>query len=302
MARDIFVKLLYNTVTALNGLVHKLGLDDRSIDRMWIKRSFRKILKRQPGANKTLNDITTQMMLSDDVMDPVRQFISDKELVKIYARGVLGRDVCPKTLAVLRKPSEVDGFEFPDRCVIKSTHGSGGVILRKNGEPVDIKRVKSWFDVDYYSVRRESNYKHLRRKVIIEEMIFDGADIFDLQVFHQFGRPALIFYKKIHSKIGTEKSTHAIISPDWNGYAVGMADEWPKGTPPVKPEILPTLLELGAKLSQDLSIVRVDWMISGSDFYLGELTNCSAGGSRVFSTLEAEIEFSEGFEPYSSDP
>jgi hypothetical protein len=294
------MKILLKLVTALNSLCRIARIDDRSIDRMWIKYNFTKILKRKHGGNHTVNDIITHAMLSDDAMNPLRQFVSDKEFVKIYARGVLGEDVCVKTIAVLRDISEVDSFDFPQRCAIKGTHGSGQVILRKNGEDIDTKEIKKWFSENFYKSRREGNYKYLKPKVIVEELVFDGVEKMEFQILHQFGRPALINYKKIQL-LGRQKlGNRSLWTPEWEFVDRGVKEEFPSPDRRKRPEVLDRLLDYGEKLSQDLSIVRIDWMVCGNEFYLGEITNFNdAGTVSRYPSLDREKNVAdENFQPF----
>jgi hypothetical protein len=41
--------------------------------------------------------------------------------------------------------------------VIKPTHLSGTVILRRDGEALDFDEIESWFDKNYYRSSREAN-------------------------------------------------------------------------------------------------------------------------------------------------
>ena len=61
---------------------------------------------------------------SDEIEDPLRRFVSDKELVKEYVRETIGEQYNVPTLAVLHTPAEVDAYEFPANCCIKPTHAS----------------------------------------------------------------------------------------------------------------------------------------------------------------------------------
>lgn len=43
--------------------------------------------------------------------------------------------------------------------MIKPTHTSGDIILRRNGEPGDVPKVLGWMDKNYYHGLREANYR-----------------------------------------------------------------------------------------------------------------------------------------------
>ena len=110
---------------------------------------------------------------SSQIINPLRVFITDKEFGKFYIKSVVGDDYNVPTYKVLKSPNEVDNYIFPDECVIKPTHMSGYVILKKKNDAVDTNRVKKWFSMNFYNRSRERNYKDLIPKVIVEEMVLE---------------------------------------------------------------------------------------------------------------------------------
>ena len=59
--------------------------------------------------------------------------------------------------------------------MIKPTHLSGHLIIKKEEDGVDLEKIKKWFSMNYYDRSREANYKTLVPKVIVEEMIFNES-------------------------------------------------------------------------------------------------------------------------------
>jgi hypothetical protein len=104
---------------------------------------------------RRFSDRIARMMLSTDGRGALRAHVTDKELVKAYVERCVGPGYTPRTLAVLRDPTEVEAFEFPPDCAIKATHDSGSVLLRRHGTPVDRARIRSWFSRNYHDVARE---------------------------------------------------------------------------------------------------------------------------------------------------
>ena len=109
----------------------------RFFDRLYHRLLFLKKHHRLPKQQMVWNDVWFRIKTSSEIEDPMRVFVSDKENVKEYVRQVIGDRYNVPTLAILRSPAEVDGFEFPTRCAIKPTHASTHVILREHGEPID---------------------------------------------------------------------------------------------------------------------------------------------------------------------
>ena len=120
--------------------------------------------------------------------------MSDKEHAKKYIAETTGRDLAVPTLAVLRSAGEIEAFEFPERCVIKPTHGSGLIILKTSAaDHVDRQQIKAWLSYNHYAIHRERNYRLLEPKVIIEPFIGDGRRPMDeYQVHCFFGKAKFI--------------------------------------------------------------------------------------------------------------
>ena len=114
----------------------------------------------------------------------------------MYVKSQIGDEYNVPTLKILRSFKEVQNFEFPNKCVIKPTHMSGEVIIRKDNETIDYNLIKKWFLSNYYNRSREANYKMLKPKVIVEELIFNDENIKDYKFFNWLK----VNSKKIFSK------------------------------------------------------------------------------------------------------
>ena len=144
-------------------------------DRIFSWYRFIKYQRRLPRQHrKMINDRLYRMKVEGTLLDPLRQFISDKEFVKIYIAGTVGNEYNIETFDVLRQPSEVDAYnpsQFP--CVVKPTHLSGPVRIcfSADGFPRP-ELLMDWMGASHYKRVREQNYKHLpiqdhRRRVHI---------------------------------------------------------------------------------------------------------------------------------------
>ena len=63
------------------------------------------------------NDVLHRIKTSDDIIDPLRVFVSDKEYLKLYVRATLGDRYVVPTIDVIRSnPSTlVWGSKVPER-------------------------------------------------------------------------------------------------------------------------------------------------------------------------------------------
>jgi hypothetical protein len=215
-------------------------------------------------------------------------FVSDKDLVKIYIKATVGDEYNIPTIAVLHTPEQVDGFAFPDRCIIKPTHASAQYILRRQGEPIDRDHIKSWFRMNYYKAGREVNYKTLKPKVIVEPLAFDSSDLTDYRFFCVNGVPKLIQLDMDRHTRHTRK----LFDPEWREHDFCIL--YPKSDRVIpKPDTLPEMLRVARALSAPFSFVRIDLYSDGRRVICGEITNVSANAGGIFNPLSSEKKASQ---------
>ena len=234
---------------------------------------------------RTCCEHVVRLKMSSEILDPLRQLVTDKEYVRDYITALMGKDYVVPAIAFLRSPAEVEAYEFPARCVIKPTHSSGRYILRRHAfDPVDRETIRNWFAHDYYPVAREANYRHLRPKVIVEEVLSFGRKLPDDYKIHCFsGRPRLIH---VLSNRFLGKPTGSIYSPFWE--RLPFIINAPPGPDVLRPRNLERIVEIAARLSAPFSYVRVDLYTDGQRVYVGELTNIPGGGLMRFDPPEAD--------------
>jgi len=135
--------------------------------------------KRIPTNRLLFNDVLFNLKVSDEIIDPLRVFVSDKEFLKIYVRAMTDEKYNVPTIRVLASDEEIDDYDFPSNCCIKPTHLSGAVILRNDNEQLDKQKIKRWLRKNHYRRDREANYKTLKPKIIVEPIIFGNSNLED---------------------------------------------------------------------------------------------------------------------------
>ena len=237
------------------------------------------------------SDHLFSMKKDGSLLDPLRQFVSDKEYVKYYIGAVVGWQHTVETYKVLYGPDEIDNLElerFP--CVLKPTHASGPVLFMTDpNQPLDRELLKNWFGLDYYKRSREQNYKYLRPKVIVEEFFSaDGQTVpRDYKIFCFDGVPKLI---QVDSDRYTQMS-RILYDNDWNRLPVtikyiGKPEDDPR------PAQLEKMLYIATRLSRHFSFVRVDMYTDGVTVKVGELTH--SPGSASVHVIPSSGEFTLG--------
>jgi hypothetical protein len=252
-------------------------------DRLYHRIQFYRQHGRLPNGALLWNDMWFRVKTSDEIDDPLRVFVSDKEHVKQYVKAVVGDEFNVPTLAVLRNPAEVDAFDFPADCCIKPTHASARVILRRDGALVDRERIKRWFSINYYDRGRERNYRRLKPKVIVEPLIFGETNVEDFKIFCFNGEPRII-------QVDVDRyinHTRKYFDKDWNELDFSIIYPRAAGTFP-RPDNLGVMLDVARKLSAQFSFVRIDLYSDNRQVLVGEITNCSENAGGFFVPGSAE--------------
>ena len=236
--------------------------------------------KRFPSNDPIFNDVLYTLKTTDEILDPLRVFVSDKELVKLFVKAVVGDQYNVPTIAVLKSSDEVDSFDFPSTCCIKPTQASGHVILRRNGEEINTEIIKKWFSINYYNIGREANYKTLKPKVIVEPLIFEGEYIKEYRFYCYNGKPRFI-------GVDMDKNSNKFYDIDWNELKFSI--QLPRSSLTIaKPKNYYEMLQVATHLSSRFSFIRVDFYSNGNQLFVGELTNGHRGAAGVFIPLTSE--------------
>lgn len=257
--------------------------ESRVGDRMFSYIMFVRFHKRLPSDARRYNDVLYKIKTSNEILDPLRVFVSDKEFVKLYVKAIVGDEYNVPTIDVIKSIEDVDAYEFPASCCIKPTHVSGRVVFRRNGEAVDRKKIKSWFSINYYRINREANYKMLRPKVIVEPLIFGSSNVEDYKIFCLKGVPKLI-------QVDVDRHIeHKRKYFDANWRELDFSIKYPRTEQTLaRPDNFSEMLAVAAQLSKNFWFVRVDLYSDGSKLLVGEITHCADNADGRFTSAAAE--------------
>lgn len=245
--------------------------------------------RRLPKKNVLLfNDYLYRIKNTDEILNPIRQLISDKYLVKDYVRAKVGDKYNVPTIAIFDNYEDLKNFDFPASCCIKPTQASQAVILRKNNEPIDISSMQGWFDLNYYHHTREKNYKYLKPKVIVEPLVFQSTDLTDYRLYCFKGK-----VKIIGIDIGKYTGYRRVFyTPQWEKQDFSLHYPLLEGEVD-RPKNLDEMIAVAEKLSEDLDFIRVDIYSDGNRCFIGEMTNCHAGANQRFVPAYGEQKISK---------
>lgn len=249
--------------------------------------------RRNPGKKRMLfNDYLFRLKLSRDIENPLRVFTSDKELAKIFYRGVLQEDLAPRTIVKFDDFESLANARIPQNCVIKPTHLSGEIIyvddVKTSLTPEELERARAWFRTNmYYDLTRERNYRLLKPTVICEECIVDANGIRDYKFFCFGGKARVI-------QVDTDRQQNhkrRLYDVDWRPLDFRFA--YPLAEIEPRPVLLDQAVKIANQLASYFEFVRVDMYFVGDRIYLGELTHVPECSHGRFDDLETERKFSE---------
>lgn len=231
-------------------------------------------------------DYLHDMKISGELLSLPRQMVSDKEYGKFFINALLGEGHTIPTLRVLRSPEEVVEDAFPSDCAIKPTHASQQFIIRKNNQPIDIDVIRSFFDSDLYKTGREQNYRFLEHKVIVEPIAFGGEEFIEINVQCYKGRAKILTVKCEQGQARERRD------PDWNYIDLEYGKYPHPKTPVPRPDVLDDILRAVETLASRFEYIRVDLYTTGTEFRIGELTNCTTNAATRFPREGDEERFS----------
>lgn len=240
--------------------------------------------------DRLFNDFLFALKVGDDLASPLRRQITDKALSKAYIEARLGPDTAIGTLAVLSTAKAIAAFRpatYP--VAVKPTHSSGR-ILRIDGGPewkAALPELTGWLKHDYFLTSLERNYSGLAKQVIVEPWL-DEAMRYEGSVHCRSGVPKVVSIIERYSKVRQS------YTPERRPLGVSLAfpmtefqlTDWGFFDP---------LLAAAARLSADLSYIRVDFYTDGQRLLFGELTNLPAAGVGTFYPKGGEEIFSAAF-------
>jgi hypothetical protein len=243
---------------------------------------------RLPSKRLIFNDVLYRIKTSNEILSPLRVFVSDKEFLKIYIKAIIGDQYNVPTIDVIRSIHDIGNYKFPVNCCIKPTHTSGNIILRKNNAPIDKKEICRWFDINFYTSGREANYKTLQPKVIIEPLIFNNINIEDYKIFCYNGKPKFI-------QVDLDRHLHhqrKYFNIDW--IELDFSILYTRSNKVItKPKNLKEMLDITSLLSKAFTMIRIDLYSDGNEIFVGEITNIHGNASENFIPRSGELEASQ---------
>ena len=264
--------------------LQKIG--DQLSDEEYLKRMFKikmayKLDLKNP---KTFNEKMQYLKLYN--RKPIYTDMVDKHAAKEYVSKTVGEQYIAKPLGCWDKPEEIDFNKLPNRFVLKTTHGCGGMkfINKENG--FDREEINQFFNsalkLNYFMTCREWPYKDVKPRIIAEEFLKDSNfDVLPVYKFFCFnGEP---FIAQVIQNDKHPNETIDYIDMDWN--FLKLKQDFPnakKKNRIPKPAVFEEMKQLCRDLTKGIPFVRCDLYVVNNKIYFSEFTFFSDAGFEKF--------------------
>ena len=218
----------------------------------------------------------------------------DKYEAKEYVRKIIGDQYIIPTIGIYNSFDEINFDELPNQFVIKCTHDSGGLVIVKDKNSIDLNSIKRKINTslrrNYYYSNREWPSENVKPRIIIEKYMEDKKSAFmkDYKFFCFDGVPVVMYLSE-----GLENHNTARMSFfDMNFQLMDFKrrDYKLMDYTPDKPKNFDKMKEFASILSQNIPHVRVDFYEINGNLYFGELTFFTCSGLIPFENPKSDVE------------
>lgn len=214
----------------------------------------------------------------------------DKCKVKEYVSKIIGSQYIIPTIATYKNFDEIDFSKLPNQFVIKCTHDSGGLVICRDKNNLNMKLAKKKIEKslknNFYYSYREWPYKNVERQIIIEKYMQNSDEMClkDYKFYCFNGQPKFLYISE-----GLENHQTAKISffdMNFNFAEFGRSDFAEFDKKPPKPKNFEKMKQLAEQLSRKHKFLRVDFYEINNQIYFSELTLYPCGGFMPFKPEE----------------
>lgn len=203
----------------------------------------------------------------------------DKYAVKNYVSEKIGKKYLIPTIGVWDDVDEIDFSKLPDRFVLKCTHDSGGLIVCKDKNRLDLGKTRKWLKKrlkdNFYLYKREWPYKNVKARVIAEQFMEDDSIINanGLTDYKFFCFNGIVDSVMACIDRGINDTKFYFFDREWNLLKLNKRGiEAPEGFTLPKPKCIEEMFDIASILSKGIPFVRVDLYCINEQPYFGEIT------------------------------
>ena len=211
------------------------------------------------------------------IQNSLKSVITCKIDCKLFLNNLGFKKYVVPTVKILNNIEEIKNYEINSNIICKPSHYGGGLKFFKNGNfnnPVkfnnrEISEIQNWLRWDYYKISREKNYKNIKKRIIIEPILFDDKQITDFKVYtfkHKIKLIKVVFTDKFNKK------QRCFYNEEWKKMPFAEYGK-PYENEFKKPKLLKEMLQISKDISKHFEFLRVDLYTNDKEIYIGELTN-----------------------------
>ncbi len=269
----------------------KIKLASRNLihmsDEEYLRRLYKKQMKEELNIEspQTFNEKLQWLKLYN--RNPSYTKMVDKYEVRNYIEEKIGAKYLIPLIGVYEKFNEINFNNLPKQFVIKCTHDSGGNVICKDKNQLNIRKarrkIQNAMKRNYYYGNREWPYKDIKPKIIIEQYMEDESrtELKDYKFFCFNGKVKIVLvcsnrFKKLKKTFFDDK---------WNelNLTEGVHEKDQNLKKPINFEKMKELAEI---LSEEIPFVRVDFYEIDQMIYFGEITFFPQAGYEKFNPEE----------------
>lgn len=218
----------------------------------------------------------------------------DKYKVREYIKEKIGEEYLIPLIGVYDNSKDINYNILPNRFVLKLNTGSGYNIICKNKDEFNYsqanKQLEAWMREDYYKIKKEIQYKNIKKKIICEEFLSDKNNkLLDYKFYCFEGK--VEFVEVDFNRF--ENHTMNFYDRDWNLLKLSKGKYKNYFEEVEKPNKLNEMILLAEKISQDLLFSRIDLYYVNDKIYFGEITLTPASGLTAFKPIEKDLEYAK---------
>lgn len=230
---------------------------------------------------RTINEIIQYLKIYDTT--PLKEELADKTKVNAYVEEKLNTKKYTKEVyKVVDSILDINFDELPERFILKMNNASRRNVSIYNKKL--FKDDKKQMVIDYFLDMQNNNYafasgfelqyKNIKPKLIVERLY---PFVTEYQVLCSKGKPIFLQYVDVPRDI--------------KNYVIRIKDDYSEYTEVKNKEIIPQVIELSKKLSEEFKLVRVDFMLVNNKYlFFQELTFTPYSGfNNLFEYNDKEI-------------
>ena len=278
---------IFNPYWVMGGIVRRVLSRLIKNDELYIKLRFFSGMRKFPDLKhpRTYNEKLQWLKLNDKHKEYTQ--LVDKYAVKEYleTRDWGGRII--PTLGVWDRFDDIDFAKLPNQFVLKTTHDSGGIVIVKDKDKMDMGKAREKLEKSlkrkYFLMSREYPYKDVKPRIIAEKFMVDesGTELKDYKFFCFNGEVKFLF-------VATDRpfdTRFDFFDADFNHLPFEQGHPWAKKEIK-KPAKFEEMKQAAAALSKGIPHVRVDLYNINGEIYFGELTFFHFSGVVPFEPAE----------------